>query len=610
MGLVDTPSPSNGKVVGDANTQSPASAKSKLQSGQKRTPGRKRALDRLEWHGAGSQPSPPPLSASQGSASRGAWQCEQCTLLNRGRARFCEVCGAPKPSTPARTRAATTRGRPTPDDDDHDDDDDARDGDGGGGAGGRGDGTGAVGENSANGSGSQQPRDGKEGAAGEGGGDDGEASPSQPPAAGKWRRQDRREDARGMRGTEAVAGSTRVDSESERSADETGAGFGDEQSDRDRGSAASASAKGGAGAAAGKTKGDTLQGFVGDTGALDWDSEEGDWEGGEEEEEEEEGGDDSDEDYFEDGDLKTAELIGSQIEEMFLRSQGDVDASQRSVQSVDTTSPSPKRQRLAPRLAPKAGQVLDLTDTVDNDNDNFDEDNGRRGGGGGGGGGDRASEIAAGAVEDISDDDSDGDFRLPGMMGGRAADTRRGSSSPPPLRKFRFFSSVKEHRDRSTSCVDFSSLEAAPAGGSSSARSYTVRRTARDRKKGGKGGKAKRGAGKKKSRAAAPRATTAAGRGRGKSRGGGGSGSGRAAARGGRGGGAAGVPSSWIPAGVPSGGSAAATVRRGGGGGSGAGVQRHQPFNHYRGNDEMVDDSIGGGGFHWEGVGQASFGGD
>lgn len=392
----------------------------------------------------------------------------------------------------------------------------------------------------------------------------------------------------------------------------------DEDSGDDGGALPSASqspvvnaGKDGAGAVAGRGKGDTLRGFVGDTDALRWDSDGGDFE----EEEEEEEDDEDDEDYEEDGGLEHAEAIGSQIENVFLRSHGDPSqrpSPQRSVQSVDTASPSPKRQRRAPRSPPKAGQVLDLTDTVDNES--FDEDAGRRGGGGGSG---RAREIASGALEDISDDDSDRDFDLPGMRGG-AAGARRGSSPPPP-RKFRFFSSVKEHRDRATSCVDFSSLEAAPAGGSSSARSYAARKSARDRKnkKGGNGnGKTKRPA-KRKSKAA-PRATTAAGgggRGRGKSRGGGS----RASARSGRGGGGTGgVPSSWIPAGVPSlgsGGSAAATGRRGSGGGgggsSGGGAgQRHQPFNHYQGNDEMVEDSIGGGGFHWEGVGQASFGGD
>ncbi|CAM9532313.1 unnamed protein product, partial [Laminaria digitata] len=69
--------------------------------------------------------------------------------------------------------------------------------------------------------------------------------------------------------------------------------------------------------------------------------------------------------------------------------------------------------------------------------------------------------------------------------------------------KFRFFASVSEHRDRGSSCVDFASLGADPAGGASGTRSYAVRKRLRDNSKKGR----KKG---KKSRA-----TSASARGRG-----------------------------------------------------------------------------------------------
>ncbi|CAN0481243.1 unnamed protein product, partial [Hapterophycus canaliculatus] len=201
-----------------------------------------------------------------------------------------------------------------------------------------------------------------------------------------------------------------------------------------------------------------------------------------------EGDDSADEDYCDEygEDYGESEMIGSQIQEMFLRSQADPSqpgaSSQRSVQSIDSVSPSPKRKRRhgAP---PPSGQVLDLTETADGERvDDGDDTAGR---GDGRASGHRGGSSAGAHVEDISDDDDDDDnddgeggFFLPGLKGGGGAAGRE----PPPPPKFRFFASVREHRDRGTSCVDFATMAAAPAGGASGTKSYAVRKTARDRK--------------------------------------------------------------------------------------------------------------------------------
>lgn len=353
--------------------------------------------------------------------------------------------------------------------------------------------------------------------------------------------------------------------------------------------------------------------------------------------EEEYGDDDDDEDYEEEGegrgdaDFEDSEIIGSQIEKRFMRSL-QPDQPQGKPPWADPLPPLEKVRR-----PPPPGQVLDLTD-IGGDED-AGAKNGRWNGPGASAGWDGGGAAAASAaasmdprfsIEDISDDDNEFAIdlgargRLNRGVGGNLhgdgesvngdADGFTASArgmlehEEPPPPKFRYFASVSEHRDRGSSCVDFASLGAAPTGGASGTRSYEARKRLRDNK----ASKSKRGKKGRKSRAT----SSSSARGRGTparaSRGRGG-GSGKSSSRGGVGSGR--VPSgSWIPAGivsrlsVPSG--SAAGGRSGGGpagSGAGASVQR-QPFNHYRGNDEMVDDSNGGGGLHWEHAGQSSFG--
>ncbi|CAM9237669.1 unnamed protein product [Pylaiella littoralis] len=655
MGLVDTPPPKKKHLPAGTAASSPSSTSSEVKKVRKKTPRRRTLVERLGLGGGGSQPhggsQPSPEAFLSSSQGRGGWTCGQCTLFNRGRAKACEACGRAKASSPALTRAAT-HGGPVGRVDG------ARNADSGGFDAVANGGSGVNGGSSGGGGGggggsdddggdsrcrsSREPRKIKNGRAGD------EDVGDRGPGLGKRRRQDAGDDE-DIEVDDAGAAAESTLAYSPDSADGNG-GEGEQQATGRAGAAASGTRGGRKGAAAATTAA-AVQGFVGDDDAVCLEeSEEDDWEG-----EGGDGDDSDDEDYFDaqDGDsgVEDAEVVGSQIEEVFLQSRGrplqQQQQQQRSrVQSMDSSSSSnsvassKKRQR---PVLPQSGLVLDLTDAVNNESS--DEDAAAAGAAVWGKGRDDGRRVPAPAgaapndVEEIDDDDDDDDFDLPGLRGSVAASAGGGSGASAarqePPRKFRCFASVREHRDRGTSCVDFASLESAPAGGPSGTKTYAARKTARDRK-----GKSKSKRGKRKSRAAAPRAaprapraTPASAGAAGHARGKGGS------ARGGRGGGRAGSGSfrsggrqpfggaggaptaSWIPAGVAAAAAAAARSsssssagggKRGGGGGGGAGGSGNQPrpFNHYRGNDEMVDDSIGGGGFHWEGVGQTSFGGD
>ncbi|CAM9381833.1 unnamed protein product, partial [Scytosiphon promiscuus] len=120
MGLVDTPSPKKAEGSRAGDESPPASAvETRDKAGQKGPVRRVRALERLAWNGAGSQPLDsqlsPSLSSPQGSGGRGGgWACPACTLINRARAKSCTACFTSRAPTPPMTRATSRYGTPTP----------------------------------------------------------------------------------------------------------------------------------------------------------------------------------------------------------------------------------------------------------------------------------------------------------------------------------------------------------------------------------------------------------------------------------------------------------------------------------------------------------------
>lgn len=576
MGLVDTPPCATGKAEAKGST---AGTKTTRTSSRPN-----REVEMLAW--SGDEPVSPPLS---NTGSRGEWACAQCTYVNRARAKVCGMCHCVKPPSPALTRLAdksTGVGGSAAADDA------CRGNDSGNivGRGGRALGGGIPADASV----PSQPN----GEATVAEGDGGRRKAGALPAEGRARpraqekEQDEEEEEEGSNGVAdcPVAAPTRSRAENggrKRGVDVRGSSL------------------------AGQEGGPTCdaQDFVGDVGVVESESEENDCT---EDDADDYQDDDDDGDYEEDGidDFEDSEMVGSQIEERFIRSsQGTQRRGVRGVRSELDAFRSPKKQR----HPPPPGQVLDLTEPAD---DEIADDSQRRGSaqGGTGKGACDASADARYSIEDISDEDDDFTIAPGARWRGRAGagggsegpwdPAAEGcSDSPPPPPKYRFFTSVEEHRSCSSSCVDFASLAAAPAGGVPRARSYETRKRARD----DKAARSKRGRKGKKSRA-----SSASGRGRGSA---GRGGRGRASGRGGGAsrsgvrpfGGAGAVPSaSWIPAGMAAGLSSSSSA--GGMTSGGATAGRKQPYNRYRGDDEMVDDANGGGGFHWEHAGRATFG--
>lgn len=576
MGLIDTPPPAANKAAG-AVSAADVSTTRKL---SRATREEVRLASSPGFSSAPFSQSPrrldSPASAADGGGSmygsRGEWKCGACTLVNRARTKKCKACGIGQP-----TSSNLVQGKGL-----------------GGGAGNAVDG-GSGRENADTGLGSDAD-DWRDGLAANDPAASGENSQeSNGEASGDDQDAD---DVSHGPDDECVGDEGETDLEDE---DVAAAGVstsrrpvGRKPRERSGGSADGESTL--AGLAKGD-KGRAPKGFVGDEEAILSESEE----------------DCDDEDYEDedrgsDQDWDESEMIASQIEEKFHRSQ---DGPLRSRQG---TAASPRKKQ---RLSPTADDVLDLTEAVEEDGDT----DGVVASPGAGKG--TAKSGAEYSVEDISDDD---EFEMgrPSRPGARARGNADGVEDdwgeagdgryPPTPKKFRFFSSVMEHVDQGSSCVDFSSLAAAPAGGAPGTKSYDARKRLRD-------SKARRGR-KQGKKTKKPRAT-ASSRGRASARGGR-AGKG-ASGRGGRGasagsrsaaqpfdGGRADVPSSsWIPHGVGASSVSATSVsgRRGGGsaGGTAARGQR-QPFNHYRGSDEMVDDANGGGGLHWEHTGMSSFG--
>lgn len=678
MGLVDTPTDKT-----SAKRRSRAvSSRSAGASTQKKSPRRNRSLNMLSVDSSSVQASPP--SSGHGSraspASRGEWACAQCTFANRARTKRCEICQSTKPPDPAMTRAGRSK-----------ETDVVVDSAGGGGS--LGDGndapaavvngpttiSGAISLCSGNVKGSFGSRVSDDGGLP---GNDPTINSSLDSAQSLGEEKAVDADGPDEDGNDEKALFLEAREEEEKEEKKKTASF-----KEDSGKAAATdvavrpdksrrrtednfqSPRFGGGGGAERTEAAAVtsasfKSFDGNVGAYFSESDEGS-EGSSEDGED--GDDDDDEDYEEeDGfeDFQDPEVIGTQIEERFLRSSQDKprgtsaaaaaaslkgrDASQ-ALTPVPTSALKRRRQQLKP---PAVEQVLDLTETGEEEHGSaagVDDSNlGRKRKRGRVGGEEKNSSFvhdgkAAGfLVEEISDEDDNDDFAINLGVRGRGSGGgmglglgemvwegvegrgRGGSDTPalpPPPPKYRFFASVEEHRDRQSSCIDFASLAAAPAGGAPGSRSYETRKLLRDKKS----GRSKRGKKGRKSRLAS---SPASGRGRGSAGGRGRRGKGRASSGvGGRGGGdigagssswtnslkpfsgAGGIPSSgWIPAGISSSlttPSRSTSGRRLGGGG---GAVRQQPFNHYGGNDDVVDDSSGGGGLHWEHAGLSSFG--
>lgn len=587
MGLVDTP-PSGADKVASVSSAVDASS---TQRSSRVTRAGARLASSPGFASASSSQSPPgldlPPASTAGSVigSRGEWTCGACTLVNRARCKKCSMCGIGEPTSSNSVKGLGLGG-------------------GGGGASDPVDGGGRLGNAEAD--------PGPDGGDGEDG-----ITADDPAAAGGGDSEEPSYEASGDAQTTgdvskgsgaACVGDEDVEaagvsaSRPSVSSSRKPGGESDGKADGDKNASAAGLAKGGEGWLEEGGFDSIVEAILSETEEAYYDEEDGDEE------------EDYDEDRGSDEDWNESEMIASQIEDKFRKSQDG--PSHRPRQS---STASPRKTR---RLSRAADDVLDLTDAVEEHEDTggVDADHGE---------GKRAAKSDAEySIEDISDDDEfeTGRPSRPGARGNGNADGveehhwdagEDGQYPPSPPKRFRFFSSVAEHLNQDSSCVDFSSMAEAPAGGASGSKSYDARKRARDSKATRKG---KRG---KKARK--PRATPSA-RGRGSAVGGRAAGGRGASGRGGRRGGAAsrssvrpfgrgaGLPSSiWMPQGIATSAvaatSSAAGGRRGGSsaGGRGAAGQR-QPFNHYRGNDDMVDDSNGGGGSHWEHVGTSSFG--
>ena len=502
------------------------------------------------------------------AAPREQWACAVCTLLNRARALVCDVCHAEKPSfVPKSMRGAgsTDTGEMMPGCWDSDDDPEA---------------------------GCSE--------------DDDDFSDENPPVdtsiAG---------DSESPKSESSGEKGWRVGSKAQSNTPDDRVKVGKNTAGNRRASLETAAAAGkrrGAGArgvevATGNRK--VLgAGSVGDDYAgLEWGWEGDADEGGSGDNYYEENDDDDDEDYEDAGGDEPAEgreMTGSSIEERFVESSQHAPG-----QSVPLPSKRKRQQGDAP--ARELKEICDLTDMaevgelIEGEGDAVVHESKR----GKGLGGKRQVTCARATIEEISEDDDyvhvgdvlpvePGALQRPLPSGGH-------SENPSSRRKFRFFSSVSQHCEANSSCVDFAQA-AAPSAGATGAKSYVARRKLRE----AKASRSKRGKGKMaKEPAASSRARGAAGRG-GKVKGRGKRGENGDATRsfvqpfgGGRGG----VPSaSWIPTGV------AASLSSSAGEKEDQGQRR--PFNHYRGNDDVVDDLEVGGGAGWEGAGRINLGGD
>lgn len=638
MGLVDTPPPHTGKQRAAASATQAAKAGEAKTTRKSLTP--KRASD--IFASAPSAFSPPAtqyVDAASGSSrgggggssamKRGGWVCGVCTLENRARTKVCAACVSPRPKTPPSATYETG---------------DSSGDCGGDGGGGFPDTSPAV--RSTREAGSDGPQQDPEG--GENGvvdDEDGNVNGWRDCSSSSSRQKGKRASGDGIEN--GVDSSARTRSGKRGSGDvdrgqrmgvwsSNGSVVDDIRPSEFVGDAESILSASSESDGANERGGDTDNDAYGDNVYEDGDEDDEDWR---------EEGDDQSDCAEADGDIIDPEIVGSQIEERCRRRQERCQA----VEEACSLSGN-KRPRQAP---PPAGEILDLTDAheehEEKQNDLRSRDPARRGGAQKDGDDHVEAHFL---VEDISDDDEDFSINVGG--------TRRASSGDGDLvkmgigqesrehkkktRKFRFFASVEEHRDRGSSCVDFGALAADPSGSKSHANSYEVRKKARDAKQNAskRGKKGARGKGKGAAASGRSRKTAGSVRGAGSGGGsvtGGGSTGGRAKVRskvsgqgarfsnavmgmsGGQGssGGSGGLPSgSWIPAGIRAGsGSGGRSGRRSnrslatgnGSLGGGGGTATRQPFNHYQRSDEMVEDSGGGaGGLHWEHAGRSTFG--
>lgn len=493
------------------------------------------------------------------SATREQWACPRCTLLNRARALVCDMCQTANPALAPSTKRLTRRSAAVASGkmaaDPCGSDDNAV--------------TGVLGS-----SGDGFPADGSTG-------DNSDSSKSNVSDEDRcrvnWREYEKGGGNKGPSNGKGIAGSSKMSSHANvsqcpdwRVSDVT----------------------------PGKRRGGNARGvevFVGNRNAFDASSDEDDclgmeWEGEAEAEEEdldeiyedECGGSEDYEDADWDGSEDDTEIIKSQIEERF-------------TQSSHRNIPSRKRQRPSSFLEEEPDEICDLTGITEDAGDGGEARDPKRSSAAASKGNPDANTYSM--LEEISDDDEVVADVGPRRLGVGSVSLRNTSGE----RKFRFFETVSDLRNKISSSIDFSALGAAPPGVTSSVKSYESRKRVRDTKA-GKTKRSKRRGGKKASSSSRVRGTAArAGKVKGKG-----------AARGeataarpymqpfGRSGG---VPSaSWIPGGV-------ATNLVSSAGASRGRVQR-QPFNHYGVSDDLVDESEVGGSMNWESAGRINLGGD
>lgn len=487
--------------------------------------------------------------ASRSSIRRGEWSCEQCTLLNRARAKFCCACEAPKPSKSHKGAASAADGGPA---------------------------SKAKRDNSRGLNARQENTVVEEGASGTKGGNGIQSPEAREDLASNDSRSKHDETDGELCKKEAPeaenvfnADIETISSDGDMS-DEDVAQEEDSQDDDD-----------------------------------DDDYDDDDWNDCEDEDYEQDGDDDEEDGDYE---MERQNFTSSQIEKICLHERCTRG------RASPTKSPASKRRRKAEH---PTGEVLDLTDIADDAVEAVEQPRIK--------GGSSASTAANPLdenlmIEDISDDDEDECKVSLGhptngatRSGAKASDCemRTGAESRSTPRKFRFFASVKEHRDSGTSCVDFARLEAAQSTSEAYTKSYEARRKAREAKEGrskrGKGARSSRATGAKRSgrkNGTSARSVASAAKSPGRRVNGA---SGARKATGQALGTASGLTSGWIPAGVRDASGSSGASGRASSGKPSAGVAR-QPFNHYQRSDEVVEAFDGTGGLHWEHAGRSTFG--
>lgn len=563
MGLVDTPPPAPPAPSSTSGTGGSTRRKT-----TRKSPTPRKGSDVLASTGGECSVNQSATSPAASELKGGKWACTRCTLVNRARVKVCDACAMAKPTVSAGASCSAT----------------------------------SIGSSSSRGS---NPRK-RKAASDHPSGDDGQSG-----TEGDAKRGGLGDLGDGTQG-DCEARSREATKKSRAAAKSAGGdddgretGSGGDEGGRSRRFVSTSTTK--------NQKNDVevlegLNGFVGDIGAMTFDADDfgcgsddcddDDGERFDEDDDEdwkEDGGEDDDDDVEAGEGERDSEIIGSQIEKQLKRVlQQDCGRDNRS--SPGAGPSREKRKRQAP---PVAGEVLDLTEAAEDSPDELSGYGKSRRDGAGRPYGDDPLNNPRYIVEDISDDDDAtvnpgfGGYWNPKAAGGGAGGD---SSAPSQIRRYRFFASVEEHQDAGSSSIDFAKL-LTPKGGTPSS-TYETRRKSRDAKsaKGKKKGR-KTAGGTAKARGATSAAIKNA----------------VEVAR--RRGAAGGMPSAaWIPSRVGSAavGSPGVGARRSSRAMAASGIPRsgvREPFNHYRGNDEVVENSgVGGGGTHWEGVGTATFG--